>query len=56
MENLEEPLLTFVNPSWRFQESIKCFGIKHFTTLKWHKNLKTKKELDLDSISRYSLA
>ena len=33
--NLRELLPTFVNPSQRFQESPRCFGIIRFKALKW---------------------
>ena len=32
--NLRTPLPTFVNPSQRFQESLRCFDIKPVKTLK----------------------
>ena len=38
--NLREPLPTFLNPSQRLQESLRCFGIIHFRTLKWLPKIK----------------
>jgi len=38
--NLQEPLVTFVNPFGRFQEAPRSFAIKHFITLKWHPKIK----------------
>jgi len=40
IENLKEQLPTFLNPSWRFQESPSCFGVKYFKTLKWQPKIK----------------
>jgi len=44
IENFQELLPTYVNPSRRFRESPRCFRRKHFKTLKWLPKIKAGKE------------
>ena len=53
-KNLREPLPTLINPSRRFQESPKWFGMKCFKTWKWLQKRKWQKSFEISKGSFFS--